>query len=401
MSMSEFDKQKNNEEESGISYSLRSTLPTDFSEDDLDFARELNVLFSPEDEVLPPLFAQTLLESEDPRYTPVDTAFTHRTRARVFHSLRLRRNLFSAPRSPFAALGAVLREAISRKALLGWSAAFVLLMMFTVAFTGPSFERGMVILLDGAKVGVLRVHQYPKAVKHAPPVFEKNGNTPPTQISLLAAQQQLHFRMYWPSSIPANYTLSKINIYENSGNTWADGPVIELIYQINSPNPKGSGEIVIREFKPLQEVLQVVQDGAARPIDPDQNGNARGIYVQGQWLPRSKLVLPQWSSYGRCEVISQQNGVVFWITGDQNDGMNEKSLWKIAQSMQVITFTHPAMLKGDQVTILNADDTATGPFANDVLAIYSNDGVDGPYYINMSSYIAGKAPTPKISSHGH
>jgi hypothetical protein len=402
MNMSEFDKQKNNDEEPQASYTyLRSALPTDFSEDDLDFARELSELFCPEEEELPPYYAQTLLEPEDPRYQPVDTSFAHKTRARVFRSLKLRRRLFAMPRSPFAALSVMMREVFSRKALLAWTAGFVLLMMCTVAFTGPSFERGMTILLDGAKVGVLRVHHYPKTVKHAPPVFENNENAPPSQISLLAAQQQLHFRMYWPSAIPANYTLNKINLYDDPGNTWADGPVIELIYNVSTPDAKGSGEIVIREFKPLEEVLQVVQDGAAHPIALDANGNVKGIYVQGQWLPRDKMLLPTWSYLGRCEVISQQNGVVFWIAGDQNDGMNEKSLWKIAQSMQAITYTHPAMLKGDQVTILNADDTATGPFANDVLAIFSDDGTDGPYYINMSSYIAGKAPAAKNVSHAH
>lgn len=402
MNMSEFDKQKNNDEEPRASFSnLRSALPTDFSEDDLDFARELSELFSPEEEELPPYYAQTLLESENPRYLPVDTAFTHKTRARVFRSLNLRRRLFTMPRSPFAVLWIMIREAFSRKALLAWTATFVLLMMCTVAFTGPSFERGMAILLDGAKVGVLRVHHYPETVKHAPPVFEKNENAPPTQISLMMAQQRLHFRIYWPSSIPANYMLSKINLYNDPGNTWADGPVIELIYTISTPDTKGSGEIVIREFKPLQEVLQVVQDGSAHPIGLDANGNAKGIYVQGQWLSRNKLMLPTWSSTGRCEVISQQNGVVFWIAGDQNDGMNQKSLWKIAQSMQALTYMQPAMLKGDQVTILKADDSATGPFANDVLAIFSNDGTDGPYYINMSSYIAGKAPITKNVSHRH
>ena len=402
MNMSEFDQQKNNDEEPRASFSyLRSALPTDFSEDDLDFARELSELFSPEEEELPPYYAQTLLEPEDPRYLPVDNAFAHKTRARVFRSLKLRHRLFAMPRSPFAVLWIMLREVFSRKALLAWTAAFVLLMMFTVAFTGPSFERGMAILLDGAKGGVLRVHHYPQTVKHAPPVIENNVNAPPSQISLLAAQQQLHFRIYWPSSIPANYTLSKINLYNDPGNNWADGPVIELIYTISTPDTKGSGEIVIREFKPLQEVLQVVQDGAAHPIEPDANGNAKGIYIQGQWLPRNKMLLPTWSSAGRCEVISQQNGVVFWIAGDQNDGMNQKSLWKIAQSMQVISYTHPAMLKGDRVTILNADDSATGPFANDVLAIFSDDGTDGPYYINMSSYIAGKASLSKNASHGH
>jgi hypothetical protein len=117
--------------------------------------------------------------------------------------------------------------------------------------------------------------------------------------------------------VPRNYTLASINLYKESGSVWTDGPMIELVYDTSYTRTasKGTGKIVIREFKPAAEVLQVVQDGAAHAIQPDQYGNARAIYVDGQWVPRGKL-LPGWIYGQRSEVIYQQDGAVFWIAGE-------------------------------------------------------------------------------------
>src|SRR5258708_22953603 len=70
-------------------------IPADFGEEDLAFVEELNALFSPEEEELPPYFAQTLLESEDPRFYPVEPGFEKKTSVRVFRDLKLRRPLRS------------------------------------------------------------------------------------------------------------------------------------------------------------------------------------------------------------------------------------------------------------------------------------------------------------------
>src|SRR5260370_175109 len=80
------------------------SIPADFGEEDLAFVEELNALFSPEEEELPPYFAQTLLESEDPRFYPVEPDFEKKTSVRVFRDLKLRRPLYHNPRS---LLGAV------------------------------------------------------------------------------------------------------------------------------------------------------------------------------------------------------------------------------------------------------------------------------------------------------
>src|SRR5258706_6957594 len=99
MSMSEFDAQMNSGEEDLASSCQKPGLPPDFSEEDLAFAQELNALFSPEEEELPPYFVQTLLQAEDPRFRPVEHGFEKKTSVRVFHSLKLRRSLFDCHRS--------------------------------------------------------------------------------------------------------------------------------------------------------------------------------------------------------------------------------------------------------------------------------------------------------------
>src|SRR6185312_3975519 len=80
MSMSEFDTKMNSgEDDFHSSFDHKQALPPDFSEEDLAFAQELNTLFSPEQEDLPPYFVQTLLQAEDPRFRPVEHGFEKKT----------------------------------------------------------------------------------------------------------------------------------------------------------------------------------------------------------------------------------------------------------------------------------------------------------------------------------
>lgn len=398
MSTSEFDKQLNDERSDLFSFSAsKGTFPDDFSEEDLAFVRELNMFFSPEEEELPPYFVQTLLEAEDPRLSPVEHSFAQKTSARVFRRLKLRRRLFHSERSLLRIVGETLHDISLRRSLLGWTAVLLLVMLFTVAFTAPSFASGMALLLHGARGGVYQVHHYPNKVTKSTAPASQDGSDQSRQISLLAAQQQLHFSMYWPQSLLSNYGLTAINLYQVNG-AWADGPIVELVYGLSSRTPaKGTGQIVIREFKPLEDVLQLVQDGAAHPIQLDQNGYARAIYVDGQWSPSGKL-LPIWAYGGRSELIYQRDGVVFWMAGDQHDGIGEKALWKIAQSLKAAPFSH--LMKSEFVNVLQAMNEVDGPFSTDVLVIFPDDGSDGPNYITLSAYQAQK-PLPKLAGHGH
>ena len=163
MSMSEFDQELNNESNEILSLAaLEQVVPPDFGEDDLVFAHELNSIFSPEQEELPPYFVQTLLASEDQLFRPVEPGFEHKTRARVFRRLKLRRRLFHAPLSAFDAFITGLSNIYARGSLIVSAVAFMLIMLVTVAFTAPSFASGMAILLHGAHSGVYQVSTYPK-----------------------------------------------------------------------------------------------------------------------------------------------------------------------------------------------------------------------------------------------
>jgi hypothetical protein len=155
---------------------------------------------------------------------------------------------------------------------------------------------------------------------------------------------------------------------------------------------------VIREFKPNEDVLQLVQDNAVHPIQTDQQGHPQAIYVDGQWISHGKAFV--WAAGGRCELIYQQNGVIFWIAGDQHDGLGEKDLWKIASSLHTITFSHTYM-RGEDTLVTEASlDDAHDPFVTDVLVIYPDGGPNGAYFITVSTYLSEK-PVQKNVTHTH
>ena len=95
MNMSEFDGQMNREDAGSSPISIGGhKIPDDFSDEDMTFAQELGSLFDVEQEDLPPYFVQTLLDSENPRFQPVEQGFEHKARALVFRRLNLKRRLF-------------------------------------------------------------------------------------------------------------------------------------------------------------------------------------------------------------------------------------------------------------------------------------------------------------------
>ena len=103
MSTSGFERELNSGENGFSSLSTKGQdIPADFSEEDIEFVQELNTLFSPQDEELPPYYVQTLLEPDDPRFQAVEPGFEHKTSARVFRRLKLRRRLFPARRGSWS-----------------------------------------------------------------------------------------------------------------------------------------------------------------------------------------------------------------------------------------------------------------------------------------------------------
>ena len=406
MSMKEFDQELNNESNENLSLAgLEQEIPPDFGEDDLAFAHELNSIFSPEREELPPYFVQTLLASEDQLFRPVEPGFEHKTRARVFRRLKLHRRLFHIPHSTYDAFVSGLGSIYARGSLLVTAFVFMLLMSVTVAFTAPSFATGMAILLQGAHSGVYQVNAYPKSVHiltHKHRVAQNNVVDEPRQITLLEAQQQLHFKIYMPTSLPANYALNSIYLYQKTEESWTDGPFIKLVYSLNGVKSKGTGQIVIREFLPNEDVLQVVQDKAVHPIQVDKNGQPTAIYINGQWQAINRLE-HRWVYGERSELIYQQNGILFWIAGDQNDGIGEKELWNLAQSFRTISFNQYILMRSDMPSVTQAYlGDVLDPYSQELVIVYPDDNPSGAaYYLSVSAEQPTTPISPQISTHGH
>ena len=404
MSMNEFDHDLNNESNDILSLTaLEQVIPSDFGEDDLVFAHELNSIFSPEQEELPPYFVQTLLASEEQLFCPVEPGFEHKTRARVFRRLKLHRRLFHAPRSAFDALITGLSNIYARGSLLVTAVVFMLIMGVTVAFTAPSFASGMAILLQGAHSGVYQVSTYPKSIhifSHKYRFSQSNAENQTRQITLLAAQQQLHFKIYWPLSLPRNYALNSIYLYHGAEESWSDGPIVELVYSLNGVKARGTGQIVIREFIPNEDVLQVVQDKAVHPIQVDQYGQPAAIYINGQWQWIGKYS-HKWIYSERSELIYQQNGVLFWIAGDQYDGIGEKDLWNLAQSFRTIPFNRYTVMSGEMQNVTQANlGDVLDPFSQEIVRVFPDDKPGSAYYLSVSSD-QPKTPIPQNGAHGH
>ena len=383
MSMSEFERQLNTWDRDFSTLSTQGhDLPADFSDDDVAFAEELDELFALHKEDIPPYYVQTLLDSEEPLFQAVEQGFELKTRVRVFRRLKLRYRLFQKGRPSFRSIV----SGIPVQRLLSAGAAFMLVVFLTVMLTGASFASGIAMLLHNAKAGVLLVQDYPAALSRAPfPTTLQSDANAQQKMSLFDAQQQLHsWNMYLPQLLPDNYRLTDSYLYQEPQQSWADGPFIEFDYTLNSKNPHGTGELAIREFKlnPNVKVLQVVKDGSTTAIKTNQNGLSQAIYVDGQWILHNKF--PIWVKGQRSELIYQKDGIVFWIVGDQRDGVNQNALLKIANSLQALHLTHAIPLGNEYnintVSLLDGD--VNGPFTGDVLAI-SPDGSDIGTYLSL------------------
>ncbi len=399
MSMSEFDRLFNSKGDENFSGAAQGhVIPADFGEEDLAFAEELNTVFSLQEETLPPYYVQTLLASEDPRFNPVEHGFEHKTSARVFRRLKLRRRLYYAPRSILGALITGISGIYARRSLLVSGSVFMLIVLFTVAFTAPSFAEGMEILLHGARGGVYEVNHYPKVVHRGSSRNKSSLNEErkqSNQISLLAAQKQLQFNIYWPQTMPDNYSLASFYLYQGADQTWFNGPIVELVYDLSGVKPKGTGQIVIREFLPKEDVLQVVRDNAVHLIQIGQDGQPKAIYVDGQWAPSGGL----WTYGERSELIYQQNGVIFWIASDQRDGIGEKILWSIAQSLQTMQLPRLKLMQGETFATQASLGDVSDPFTSDLI-VPSDGSTNSAYFMNESTYQSEK-PVQKVVNHSN
>ncbi len=373
MSMSEFENEwENQSTDSSLLLRQELGLPEDFTAEDVAFAHEMETLFSPEKEEMPPYFVQTLLEAENPRFRPVEHGLEYKTRVHVFRRLKLRRRLFRSKLSPF--LSITHHHARPQRSILALLVACFLFVIFTVIATGPSFASGLDALFSGRHSGVLQVKGYPSLVatntknSHSADI----GNNPsPKKITLLEAQQYLNFAIQRPLSLPAPYTLNSMYLYQGIDQTWADGPALELEYSYMRQGAisHGTGQISVCEFKPEGQVLQVVQLGAAHYLQVGRDGHTHAIYVDGQWVRVNKFS-HDWIYGGRSELIYEHNGVIFWIVGDQRDGITQKTLLDVANSLQPFDMRAVHMVGRINNVIVSSDD-ATWPFIDDI--VYTNE----------------------------
>jgi hypothetical protein len=378
MSMNEFEERLRKKENDSASFWTHGrAIPQDFSEEEIIFARELDSYFALDKEQIPPYFVQTLLEPDDPRLRVIEDGFEHKMRARIFHRLNLRRRLFDTRGS---VLGTVASGVYSQRHFLILVATCLLFLLFTVAFTSQSFVEGVSVLLHGARGGVYQVHSYPTGMLST--AYDRNEDQP-MRMSLSDAQQRLHFPIYWPQVTPKNFALDGVNLYQERAQRWAEGPILELQYDYSAPGTPshGSGEIAILEFKPNADVLQVIGLGAAQIMLTDAKGNPQAIYVDGQWVSLNRYS-HRWVSGGRNELIYEQNGIVFWIVGDQRDGVDKNVLLNIAQSLQAFNTSNSVHVEV-QMAVTQLVKDSSGLFSGDIIAVGSDDNLNGPNLIRV------------------
>ncbi|HZO75472.1 MAG TPA: hypothetical protein VFB60_24930 [Ktedonobacteraceae bacterium] len=376
MSMSEFEESlpdENGSEDTLSHFFIHGRLlPDDFSAEDIAFAHELEVLLIPEQEQTPPYYVQTLLDSDDQRFQAVEPGFEKKVSARVFRRLSLSRRLYRSYESPLQAIRKTLSLSRSLPVV-----ACLLFVFLTIVVTGPAFASGLAVLLSGKHSGVMLVQNYPTIAANASHQSQSSGVDKAARISsdtnLQDAQRQMNFQMYWPTSnaLLKSYTLNKIYLYWVH-QTWADGPILELDYQQNSPDASpldpGRGKISICEFKPVGNVYQEVMLGAAQQIQIGTSGQV-AIYVNGQWNQVNQTY--EWQYGERSELIYEIKGVIFWIVGDQRDNIDSVALRSIADSLQALDIVHAAHAGSLDVT---SSYRAPELFAGDIIFTDSDDG---------------------------
>ncbi|HEX6798647.1 MAG TPA: hypothetical protein VF116_13145 [Ktedonobacterales bacterium] len=329
--------------------------PADFTADEMEFAGELRDLFAVEREELPPHFTQTLLENE--RHTAAERGFEERLTYRVFRRLRLRRDLALRParRSPRPVARAWRAKAM--RPLGSAIAAALALMILTMVLATPSFADGLRLIFG--QTGVTQTARYPSHVQS----YGSHGTMPH------AAAFDPSMPLGWLGRSNGHYLYKGVRLQDPT--PWSKGAIVELQYQLDG-NVQGSGLLDIREFQINPHdaaVLQVVQAPYATPATI--NGNVPAVYVDGIWMPRAAhrvmdmmsgdtLDTPYvWESGTRSELIFEVGNVIYWMVGDQRDGMDQNELVRLAGQIVPV---QPASLQLSRVALSMAGNSLADTF---------------------------------------
>jgi hypothetical protein len=326
-------------------------MPDDFSSEELELARDLQRLFPVEEEQLPPHFVQTLATEDSTWAAP--TGLEQRVTYRVFRRLRLPRRLFAPqfPESDDEPRGIRRLGRTPRMMALSTMLALLMLSLVTVA---PSFAQGLRLLLGQTGVQVSRSY----------PQYTLAPQEQTQYLPLQAVHDAVPFTVEWFGLAAQIYQFEGLVLH--MGQTWADGPVVEIQYMLaNSP---GNGMLVVREFRPVagSTVLQVVAPGAAHPV---QVNNQPAIYIDGQWVHQRQMVVWQYGS--QAELLYQANGLIFWITADQRDGAGQAMLEQLAQTLQPLYLTQPPTRLAQQMLPSTAQvgEALASPSLGEVIAL--------------------------------
>lgn len=358
--------------------------PEDFSRDEAEFASELRELFCAEREELPPKYTQTLLGDE--RTTIPESGFEHKLVYRVFRRLSLPRRPL-VDRNHFMLSWRDVVEPVlhvTRPVAAGFT-ALLMIMVFSVVVASPSFAAGLRILLG--RTGVEQVATYPQHVRkwHDPGVGGESDN-----VYSLASAASLPLQ--WLGLASGSYVYQGARAEDAM--VWSKGPIVDIQYQLTGSHI-GTGLLDIREFQvndAYSSVLAVVKAGSTAELKLPDGTNA--VFIDGSWSGIRHF----WQPGVRSELVYEENGVVFWIVGDQRDGMGQAELLRLAG---LLVPASPRVLEQSDFGIRFVGHSLAVSFAQpvgtDVLkavpAGQSADGGTGVFYEEWSPSAPGVAPS--------
>ncbi len=302
--------------------------PDDFNQMEKRLARSLHDVFPIEQGDFPPRYAQTLLEDveaslDDEMRTPLSKSDIQRMTYNVKRQVGVRTPLFTrqwalstlTDQISVESLSAALKRA--GRPFVTLVTLLIVVMLGSVFFTSPSFAQGLRLLLG--ETGVQQVAHYPRNV-----TTEKRATVSKSQESAMPT--------FWLGTSLGKYVYQGMRAL--APEQYSQGSIIDLQYVLSerTAQQKGSGVIDIREFAisdSFSAVLQSVQEGSTSSASV--NG-LPAVYVDGMWVI-SQGQRKTWQSGTRSMLIFERDGVIFWIVGDQRDGVGKAQLTQVASHM--------------------------------------------------------------------
>jgi len=306
--------------------------PDEFSPEERQFAAELRALFPIEDEELPPLYIETLMG--DARFAPLEDADVRRMTHAVKRKLGLpRAPLFTRQWAPSAWGDQVSFTTVARtvrrasRPLVVVIALLVFCMISSMYLATPSFAQGLRLLFGDS--GVQQVKNYP-----SPSAVTQERQAPAT-----ANTKSAPMPTFWAGTTISDYVYQGMRTLPQQ--EYTRGPILDIQYVLGERTAQqtGNGSLDIREFQianAFSAVLQTVQEGSASVTSI--NG-LPAVYVDGMWVTAPGGPRTYWETGSRSMLIFEREGVIFWMVGDQRDGLGEAQLVQIASQMAPTTMT--------------------------------------------------------------